>query len=443
MIAKQVTEFCKVCFYLSLAPTILAIEGVRWALTFNTETKLAVAATCAPVKSKPASITGTKKTNAERIQQIRRTDAEAVRADAVARIQHLELIIEQSGAVLGVTLAYSNVRIVQLERIVEHSAGVFGQALANTDTKIKQLEQGFEQAAAVIVPALYDDKARIEQLERGTKQSVATNKKARADYNARIATAIKQARHYGAESRAERADHISRIEQLERSAEQAAAATERVCTNYKAAHTTQHSELVKANLDLHCALAVPKSKLDDAEDRLDIQREYFKALCAELCKANGELDVAHTNNEAQQKLATELCNKVHEPAATDSMLYDRHESTDDLDAELCKAECKLDAAHPRLAVSDKRIPQANLGSIKNILHAQRQNAKALAKSHLLAGDALRGDFKTIRTSLAKVAGVSRAKISSDIDPEATLVLMQVIADLLGEPADCDSRTPDS
>ncbi|KAJ1899976.1 hypothetical protein LPJ66_001773 [Kickxella alabastrina] len=432
MIANQVTEFGKVCFYLSLTPTILAIEGVRWALTFNTETKLAVATTCAPVESKVASITGMKKANAERIQQLEkdladnnaqfektraddkatieqaladknarieqlgrglvqatsameqaRTDAEAVRADAVARIQQLELIIEQSGAVLGVTLANSNVRIGQLERIVEHSAGVFGQALANNDARFEQLGQVLDQAATMILQALHDDNARIEQLERGAEQSVATNKKARAD-------------------------HISRIEQLERGAEQAAVATEQVRANYKAAHAAQHSELVKANLDLHRDLAVLKSKLDGAEDRLHIQCEHFKALRAELCKANGELDVAHTNNEAQQKLATELCDKVQlplaendkrfphsEPAAADSMLHDRHKSTDDLDAELCKAECELDAAcknvvahqqrlaklramvDPRLAVSDKRIPQANQGGVKNILHAQRQNAKAL------------------------------------------------------------------
>ncbi|KAJ1931771.1 hypothetical protein GGF37_007278, partial [Kickxella alabastrina] len=220
-----------------------------------------------------------------------RTDAEAARADAVARIQQLELIIEKSGAVLGVTLANSNVGIGQLERIVEHSAGVFGQTLANTDAKIKQLEQGFEQAAAVIVPGLHDDKALIEQLERGAEQSVATNKKAHAGDNTRITTAIKQTCHCAAESKAERADHVSRIEQLEGSAEQAAATTEQVCANYKVAHTAQDSELVKENLYLHRDLAVLKSKLDGAEDRLYIQCEHFKGLRAELCKANGELDV--------------------------------------------------------------------------------------------------------------------------------------------------------
>ncbi|KAJ1931770.1 hypothetical protein GGF37_007277 [Kickxella alabastrina] len=106
MIAKQVTEFGKVCFYLSLTPTILAIEGVRWALTFNTETRLAVAATCAPVESKPASITSTK-TNAERIQQLEKDLADN---NAQFEKTRAEDKVRPEQALAGINMRFEKIR---------------------------------------------------------------------------------------------------------------------------------------------------------------------------------------------------------------------------------------------------------------------------------------------------------------------------------------------
>ncbi|KAJ1942581.1 hypothetical protein GGF37_003054 [Kickxella alabastrina] len=93
MVIKLVSDAGKLCFYLSLTPTILAIEGVRWAFTHNTATKPVVAATHTPRECKPVSSTGTKKANKENIQQLEMGAAiqqhEQIRANDQMKIQQL------------------------------------------------------------------------------------------------------------------------------------------------------------------------------------------------------------------------------------------------------------------------------------------------------------------------------------------------------------------
>ncbi|KAJ1888130.1 hypothetical protein LPJ66_008728 [Kickxella alabastrina] len=179
MVVKLVSDVGKLCFYLSLTPTILAIEGVRWAFTHNTATKPVVAAIRTPKECKPISSTGTKKANRENIQQLEMDltnitgKYEEIRTDYHAAIQqHEQIRVDDQAKTqqLNQDLAHANSENKETRtRTAESEA-----ARAKDKATIERLEQHIEQTNA-------DDNALIECLQQDYMYATIAHEQDRAD----------------------------------------------------------------------------------------------------------------------------------------------------------------------------------------------------------------------------------------------------------------------
>ncbi|KAJ1883619.1 hypothetical protein LPJ66_011003 [Kickxella alabastrina] len=187
-------------------------------------------------------------------------------------------------------------------------------------------------------------------------------------------------------------------------------------------------------------------KLASTETMLCVQRQNVKSLDADVRKAERELKEARTRVEEQQQIVVELRNKVElsravqdkasqhgKPVFCSSSLHVQRQNAKTLYDEVCKAESKLNVAR---AVT--KAQQELIIKLCNEIKA----VQARAKAQQPAGKAPRaGYFEAIRTSLAKVAGISHASKPDIAGPSATFLALKEIADSLDKIVHRGRRAP--
>ncbi|KAJ1900885.1 hypothetical protein LPJ66_001177 [Kickxella alabastrina] len=277
--------------------------------------------------------------------------------------------------------------------------------------------------------------------------------------------ALKQNKNTNTSSASHTTRTNTRVELIKTKPAQAPVATKQALTKAETAHAAQPSEAMTESETLRRKLAVFESKLaekdvsianlkvkleraeqDNAtlqiklvstETMLRVQRQNVKSLDADVRKAERELKEARTRVEEQQQIVVELRNKVGlsravqgkasqhgKPVFCSGSLYVQRQNVKTLYDEVCKAESELNVAR-----ADAETKQMLIIKLCDKVKA----VQARVKAQQLAGNAPRaGYFETIRTSLAKVAGISHASKPDIVGPSATFLALKEIADSLDE-----------
>ncbi|KAJ1900912.1 hypothetical protein LPJ66_001160 [Kickxella alabastrina] len=286
---------------------------------------------------------------------------------------------------------------------------------------------------------------------------------AEANPNVAANPALKQNKTTNTSSASHTTRTNSKVELIKTKPAQPPVATKQALTKAETAHASQPSEAMAENETLRRKLAVFESKLaekdanianlkvklgraekDNAtlqiklgstESMLCVQRQNVKTLDANVRKAESKLKEARTDFEKQRQIIVELHDKVELSRAVENKasqhgkpvfcsLYVQRQNVKTLYDEVCKVESELNVAR-----ADAEAKQ--MLTIK--LCDKVKAVQARAKAQQPAGNAPHaGYFETIRTLLAKVAGISHANKPDTVGSSATFLALKKIADSLDE-----------